>query len=110
MGAGVVTVVVVVDVDAVVAFSVGIRAPNLIGTLGALSVGRKGLGLLGPDTPTRSGSGSEGTLSHVHNVELISSSRLSSPLRFFQMGVPLLVASIVMLSPRLAMMFLSARS
>ena len=89
MGAGVVTVVVIVgDVDAVVAFSVGIRAPNLLGTRAtlSLSVGRKGLGLLGPETPMpkANANGDDGTWSHVHTVELISSSRLSSPSRFIQ--------------------------
>ena len=49
--AGGVVVVGVVLVVAI-AFSVEIRAPSLVGTLGTLSVGRKGLGLLGPDGPT----------------------------------------------------------
>ena len=57
---GDVTGVVFVGVVLVVAiaFSVEIRAPNLVGTLGTLSVGRKGLGLLGPDGPTPKGNAS----------------------------------------------------
>ena len=57
---GGVTGVVVVGVVLVVAltFSVEICAPNLVGTLGTLSVGRKGLGLLGPDGPTPRGKAS----------------------------------------------------
>ena len=82
----------------VVSFSVEIRAPDSVGTGGKFTVR--------PESPrTRaevSGDdgnwGDDGSWSHVHTVELISSSRLFSPLRFLQMWVSFLLASIVMRS------------
>ena len=83
IGAGV-----VVDVIVEVSFSV---APSSVGTGGTFSVR--------PESPRRRAEVSgdddngcdDGNWSHMHSVELISSSRLFSPLRFFQMWVSFLL-------------------